>query len=171
MPLSEIAAGIETVTEQDDRGVAAVDATDGRLSDRLATAAEELPCSAATAATVVESYDGGASVADAAEAAGIASITAAKLLYRSGVAAVTPSDAAGYEAVQQWLAGDLGRDDALALTDWDEETFALAAYTETHDPVPELVEAVAAVRTPDGNESVRKRDRLADAVSAPDNLR
>jgi len=65
MALSDIAAGVEVTTRQRDRGVAAVDETDAPLPERLAPFADDLPCSAAAAATVVEAYAAGRSVGDA----------------------------------------------------------------------------------------------------------
>jgi len=84
MALSDIAAGIEVTTEQRDRGVASVDRTDESLADRLAGAAEDLPCDAETAATLVETYAAGESVGDAGQAADVAPITAAKTLHHVG---------------------------------------------------------------------------------------
>ena len=56
MTLSEIAAGIETVTEQERRSVTAVDATERSLTERFAAADADLPCGPDVAATVVETH-------------------------------------------------------------------------------------------------------------------
>jgi hypothetical protein len=134
MGLSDIAAGIEVTAEQRDRGVATVDRTDESLAGRLAEL--DLPCDPAAAATVVEQYAGGGSVGAAARAAGIAPITAAKTLHLLGES-VSPLGPTGRELLRDWLAGELARSEALELTRASETEFALAAYVETHDPLPE----------------------------------
>ncbi|QLG60684.1 DUF7858 family protein [Halorarum salinum] len=171
MALSDIAAGIEVTTEQRDRGVATVDDTGGDLRDRLAGRADALPCTPAAAATVLESHTGGTSVGESAREAGVAPMTAAKALHRCGVPGVSPLAPAGRRVVRDWLAGELPRSDALELTGGDEAAFALAAYVETHDPVPELAEAVESAAGPDGNATVEKRDALAGTMTDAADLR
>lgn len=171
MTLSDIAAGLEVTAEQDDRGVAVVDDVGGDLVERLQGGADNLPCTPEAAATVLEVHAGGASVETAALEAGVAPTTAAKALHRCGVAGVTPLSPTAREVVRDWLEGRLSRADALELTGADEAEFALGAYVESHDPDPRLVEAVEGVREPDGDASVRKRDRLAETMSGPGDLR
>ncbi len=74
-------------------------------------------------------------------------------------------------AVREWLAGDRSRAEAVAATDCPQTGFALAAYVEQHDRETELAAAVAAALTPSDSVSVRKRDRLAETMSAPEDLR
>jgi hypothetical protein len=141
MGLADIAAGVEVTTEQRDRGVATVDRTDASLAERLAAHEDALPCRAGTAATVLEEYAGGASVGAAARAAGMAPVTAAKTLHLLGES-VHPLGPTGREVVRDWLAGDLPRTEAVELARATETEFALAAYVETHDPLPAARDAV-----------------------------
>jgi hypothetical protein len=46
------------------------------------------------------------------------------------------------EIVRDWLDARLSRTEALELVGGDETAFALAAYVETHDPIPGAREAV-----------------------------
>jgi hypothetical protein len=170
MGLSEIAAGIEVTAEQRDRGVATVDGTADDLRDRLEPHAEELPCTPAAAATVLEAYTAGTSVGECADAAGVAPMTAAKALHRCGVEGVSPLGPEARRIVRDWLAGEIARHEATALVAADEAEFALAAYVEAHDPVPELTDAAA--RSLDTLEtSAEKRDRLAGTMSDATDLR
>jgi hypothetical protein len=170
MGLSDIAAGIEVTAEQRDRGVATVDGTADGLRERLAPHGDDLPCTPAAAATVLEAYTAGTSIGDCADAAGVAPMTAAKALHRCGVEGVTPLGPEARRVVRDWLAGGIARHEAAELVAADEAEFALAAYVEAHDPVPGLVEAAA--RAVDPHEtSVEKRDRLAGTMSAPTDLR
>ncbi|MFB6193972.1 MAG: hypothetical protein ABEI75_02805 [Halobaculum sp.] len=171
MGLSELAAGIEVRAEQDERGVAAVDATDRSLAERFAEAAEQLPCTPEAAATVVRAQTKGVSVERAAREAGVAPITAAKALHRCGVRGVIPVGPTGREVVRDWLAGELSRHEAETLAGCSEAEFALAAYCESHDPVPALEAAVADAFAPDESSSVAKRDRLAETMSSVSELR
>lgn len=142
--LSEIAAGLEVTAEQSERGergVAAVDDTDADLAARLDAFADDLPCTPAAAATLVESYTRGASVGDAAREAGVAPVTGAKALHRLGEP-VQPLSPTGMEIVRDWLDARLSRTEALELVGGDETAFALAAYVETHDPITGAPEAV-----------------------------
>jgi len=141
MALSDIASGLEITAKQRDRGVAAVDDTDASLAERLSLVAGDLPCSPSAAATVVEAYAAGKSVGDAGRAAGVAPVTAAKTLHLVGEQ-VSPVGPRGREMVRDWLAGDLSRSDAIALTGVTERAFALAAYVETHEQLPEARDAV-----------------------------
>ncbi len=90
MGLSEIAAGVESTTEQVDRGVATVDDTDVDLDGRLREHESDLPCTAAAATTVIAEYRSGADVGAAGEPAALPPVTAAKLLHRCGFDGITP---------------------------------------------------------------------------------
>lgn len=168
MSLDDIAAGLEVVERQHDRGVATADDTGEPLAERFARAADALPCTPVAAATVVETYATGASVGDSAREAAVAPITAAKTLHRCGVEGVTPLTPLAREVVQDWLAGDLSRSDALALTGATGAEFALGTYIETHAAVPALAEATEAALTPGANAAVRKRDALAETLDGAD---
>ncbi|WP_144905034.1 DUF7858 family protein [Halobellus captivus] len=173
MGLSEIAAGLELTTEQVQRGVATVDDTDVDLDARLREYEDDLPCTAAGAATVLDRYDAGTSVGDAGEAAALAPVTAAKLLHRCGFEGVTPLSPTAHRVLRDWIDGRLSRADALELTGADEAEFALAAYVETHDRIAELAEAVRrdASAPIAGNALVSKRDALAETMSGTAELR
>ncbi|MFW5974301.1 MAG: hypothetical protein ACOCPZ_02840 [Natrialbaceae archaeon] len=134
MGLSEIAAGIEVTERQDERGVATVDGTDHTLAERLAPFEAEFPCTAEQAATVLERYAEGGSVGDAGRAAGIAPTTAAKTLHLLGES-VSPVGPMGREIIGDWIDGRISRTEALELARVGEETFALAVYVETHEPI------------------------------------
>ncbi|MFB6137495.1 MAG: hypothetical protein ABEJ42_04035 [Halobacteriaceae archaeon] len=160
MGLADIAASVGTTTDaQEARGVAAVDATDRPLVDRLDEFAADLPCEPAAAATVAETYAGGASVGESARDAGVAAVTAAKTLHRLGFEGLSPLGPTGREVVRDWLAAALPRTEALTLTGATEAEFALAAYVETHDPVPGARAAVDGAIDPGVAE-----DGLADAL-------
>lgn len=165
MGLSDIAAGVEVTVEQRDRGVATVDGTDASLAARLAEYERELPCTSDEAATVVETYAGGRSVGSAARVAGIAPVTAAKTLHLLGEQ-VAPLGPTGRAVVRDWLAADLSRTEALELAGASERELALAAFVETHDPVEEACEAVAATLSPD-----RDGDALEETMSGVADLR
>lgn len=153
MGLSEIAEGIEVTATQVEQGVATVDATDTTLEERLDPFAEELPCTPAEAATVLERYTAGDSLGTAGRAAGVAPVTAAKTLHLLGES-VSPVGPMGREIVADWIAGDLTRAEALELTRLGEQEFALATYVETHDPLEPAcaaVEGVLAARDVDGD--------------------
>ena len=167
MGLSDIAAGVEVTAEQRDRGVPTVDDTGVDLRARLAARADDLPCSPAAAETVLETYSAGTSVGECATEAGVAPMTASKVLHRCGASGVSPLSPDARRVVRDWIAGDLSRADAVALARASEAEFALAAYVETHDPVPSLAEAYEVTRAPTGsaNASVDKRDALAETMS------
>jgi hypothetical protein len=148
MGLSEIAEGVEVTTEQRDRGVATVDDTDADLATRLADYADSLPCDADSAATVVEVYAEGQCIGSAARIADLPPVTAAKTLHLLGEQ-VTPLGPTGRDIVRDWLAADLSRTEALALTGVSEDEFALAAFVETHDPITGARQAVAGTLEPD----------------------
>lgn len=170
MDLGEIAAGIEVTAEQRDRGVATVDGREDDLAELLAPHADALPCTPEATATVLRSHTAGTSVGESAREAGVAPMTAAKALHRCGVGGIDPLTPTAREVVCDWLAGELSRTEAIELTGGDEVEFALAAYVETHDPVPELVAAAERVggRTAD---AVAKREALAETMSDPTELR
>jgi len=167
MGLSEIAAGVESTTEQVDRGVATVDDTGVDLDRRLREHEAALPCTAAAAATVLEEYRSGADVGVAGESAALAPVTAAKLLHRCGFDGITPLSPTARRVLRDWLDGRLSRTEALELTGATDAAFALAAYVETHDPIPELEEAVRREATAPiaGDAAVSKRDALAGTVN------
>lgn len=171
MTLSDIAAGIEVTTRQRARGVPTVDGTDADLEERLAAHVEHLPCRPAAAAAVVRAYARGESVETVARRAAVAPMTAAKTLHRCGEPGLSPLGPTARQVVRDWLAGDLSRADALALTGAPDAEFALAAYVESHDPVPPLVEATEAALTPASNATVAKREALAGTMSDATDLR
>jgi len=166
MGLADIAAGIEVTERQEERGVATIDATDATLEERLVPFAEQLPCTPAAAATMLECYTTGAAVGQTGQAAGVAPTTAAKTLHLLGES-VSPAGPTGREVVRDWIAGELSRTEALELSRLSEAEFALAAYVETHDPLEEAcaaVEGVLAARDVAGGQP------LADAVGDPTDL-
>ena len=169
MGLSDIAAGVEVVDEQRDRGVASVDRTGESLADRLDDHAEDLPCSPSAAATLVETYADGASVGDAAHAAGLARTDGAKALHLFGES-VSPVGPTAREIVCDWLDGRLGRVEAIELAGVSEREFALAAYVETHDPIDGAREAVEGILAPGDDAAVAKRDALGETMSDVDDL-
>ena len=170
MGLSEIAEGVEVVDEQRDRGVATVDRTGGSLADRLEDHAETLPCSADEAATLVETYTGGASVGEAAGAAGIPPTDGAKTLHRFGES-VSPVGPVAREVIADWLDGRLARTEAIELAGVSEREFALAVYVETHDPIEGAREAVEGALAPEGDAAVEKREALGETMSDVGELR
>lgn len=144
MGLSDIAAGIEVTERQDERGVATVDETDHTVAERLAPFEAELPCTATEAATVIERYTEAGSVGEAGRAAGIAPTTAAKTLHLLGES-VSPVGPMAREIIQDWIDGNLSRSEALELTRVGEETFALAVYVESHEPIEAACRAIEGV--------------------------
>jgi len=169
MGLSEIAAGVEVTTEQRERGVATVDGTDASLADRLAAHADALPCDPAAAAAVVERYAAGGSIGQAAAAGEVPRVTAAKTLHLLGES-VSPLGPTGRDIVRDWIAGEVSRTEALALSRASPAEFALAAYVETHDPLPAARDAVQGAL--DAGRLTDETDAsLADAAEAPDRLR
>ena len=170
MGLADIAAGIEITTEQRERGVPSVDDTGADLETRLEEHADALSCTPAAAATVVEEYAAGASVGAVAREAAVAPVTAAKVLHRCGVDGVCPLAPTARRVVRDWLGGRLSRADAMSLTGATEPEFALAAYVESHDAVPELVEAVEGTLAAGRSATVDKRDALAETMSGPADL-
>jgi hypothetical protein len=166
--LSEIADGLEVVERQRDRGVATVDDTGDDLAAGLREYESDLPCDAGAAATVVETFVGGAAVGTAAREAGVVPVTAAKTLHLLGVEGVSPLGPTGREVVRDWVAGELSHAEARELTGASERAFALAAFVETHDPLPGAGEVVESARSNRANAAVEKRERLAGALSDPD---
>jgi hypothetical protein len=163
--LSDIADGLEVTTEQRERGVATVDYTAHDLRERLAPFTEDLPCDVASAATVLETYTGGASVGDAGFDAGVAPVTAAKVLHLLGVDGVSPLSPLAHEVIRDRLAADLSRSDARELSGANETEFALATFVETHDQLDGAVDAVEGALSPTGDAAVRKRDALGETMS------
>jgi hypothetical protein len=164
MGLGDIAAGLETTTRQRERGVAAVDATGRGLTDRLAALEEELPCEPSAAATVLERYVGGGSIGESARGADVPPVTAAKTLHRLGIEGICPLSPAARGVVRDWLEGRLTREEAETLADAEGPTFALAAYVESHDPIPGARDAVEAALTEGGDAMVEKRAELGDTL-------
>lgn len=158
MSLDDIAAGVAVTTSQRERGVAVTDRTETPLVERLEPVADDLPCTPAAAATLVEAYADGASVGTAAEAANVASVTAAKTLHLFGED-TSPLGPTGREVVRDWLDAALSRADAKTLTKTDDDSFALAVYVETHDPLPVATTALDSLLT------VEPTDSLSDARS------
>ncbi|QDX40338.1 hypothetical protein [Salarchaeum sp. JOR-1] len=136
MALSDIAAGLEVTATQRERGPTTVDGTERALTERLREFADGLPCDASTAALLLDTYYDGGSVETAALAAGVAPVAGAKTLHLLGVDGLTPLSPLAREIVADWLAGELTRSDALALTGASEHEFALGAFVEAHDPLP-----------------------------------
>ena len=173
MTLSDIADGLEVTLDQRDRGVAVADDTDVPLVDRLRDHADALPCTAAATATLVDAYTAGRAIGDAAAAAGVTPMTAAKTLHRCGVDGVCPLAPTRRAVVREWLDGAIARSEALALTGGDEADFALTTYVETHDPLPAVADAVAANLA--GSSPLGAKlgadDPLGDALGSPDGLR
>jgi len=163
MGLADIAAGIEVTDRQRERGVAAVDDTDDSLAERLAPFADALPCGPEAAATVVDAYAGGRAVDDCGHVADVPPVTAAKTLHLLGEQ-VSPVGPTGREVVNDWLDGRLSRSDAMALAGVGERTFALAAYVESTDPLPEARDAV------EGALETEDKDPLGEARSDVDEL-
>lgn len=171
MGLSDIAEGIEVVAEQRDRGVAAVDGTERDLAARLADHEAALPCDAPAAATVLEAFTGGGDLAGAAEEAGVAPVTAAKALHLLGADGVSPIPADERGPLRAWLAGDRSRTAARAAVGLDERAFALAAFVETRDPIPDARAAVASALAPGDDAAVAKRDALSGTMTDAEDLR
>lgn len=168
MSLGELAEGLEVTREQRESGVAAVDRTATGLEERLAALGDALPAGPAATATLVEAYAEGRDVSSAAAAADLPPITAAKTLHRLGET-VSPASPVGREVVRDWLAGEMPRHEAEALADCSPAEFALAAYVETHDPLPAGQAALegALART---DATAEREARLGDAVAEPDDL-
>jgi len=161
MGLADIAEGVTVTTRQRERGVASVDRTTESLSSRLAAVEADLPVGADAAATMAEAYAGGASVGDAATEAGVAPTTAAKTLHRLGFEGLSPLSPLQREMVQDWLAAECSRADALELTGASEREFALAAFVATHEPVEAAAAAVESALSNAGDAMVEKRDAMA----------
>jgi hypothetical protein len=144
MGLSDIADGIEVTEHQEEHGVATVDTTETSLAERLEPFAEELPCAAAAAATVLEQYSQGKSVGTAGRTSGVAPVTAAKTLHLLGES-VSPVSPMGADIINDWIEGRLSRTEALELTQLGEEEFGLAVYAETHEPIEAACAAIEGV--------------------------
>lgn len=157
MALSDIAAGLEVTTEQRVRGVATSDETAASLAERLAAFEESLPCSPAAAATLVESYAGGASVGRAAAVAEVPKTTAAKTLYLLGEP-VDPLPPTAERVLEDWLVGELSRSEARRLAGVGDREFALGTYVATHEPIAEAEPVVADALAPTSS-----ADPLSDA--------
>lgn len=161
MGLADIAAGLETTTEQAERGVATVDATDRDLAARLDAFADALPCDAAAAAAVAEAYVGGAAVDAAAHDAGVPPVTAAKTLHRLGFDGLSPLSPTGERVLDDYRRGRVSRADARGLLSVTDGEFAFATYLATHDPIADARGVVDDALANGSNASVEKRDALA----------
>ncbi|WP_435334570.1 hypothetical protein [Haloarchaeobius sp. TZWWS8] len=170
MPLADLADGLCVTIEQRDHGVATVDETAGDLVDQLESYATDLPCSASEAAEVVDAYAGGAAIDTAGHEAGIAPMAAAKVLHLLGLDGVSPLSPQGRRIVRDWLDAELTRADARTLTGVSEAEFVLAAFVESHDPLPGAEDVVTAALSPSGNAAVHKRDALAETMSGSDDF-
>jgi hypothetical protein len=171
MALSDIAEGVATTRAQQERGVAVVDRTDRSLAEALSPYADDLPCDPGAAATLVREYAAGTSVGDAAAEAGVVPITASKTLFLLGFEGLSPLGPLEREVCRDWLDAELTRTEALELVSGEETAFALGAYIETHEPLPEASEIVQDARSNDGDAMVEKRDALADTMTASPDLR
>lgn len=171
MTLSEIADGLEVTSRQRERGVTVADDTETPLVDRLEPYADDLPCTPAATATLVEAYTAGRSVGDAAREAGVTPMTGAKALHRCGVSGICPIAPGRRDVVRDWLAGRTARSEALALAGGDEAAFALATYVETHDPLPAVADAVDAHVAGSAPLGGSDDEVLGDALGSPDGLR
>ena len=160
MGLADIAAGIKVTDSQRERGVAAVDDTEDSLAERLRPFAADLPCGPEAAATVVDAYASGRAVDDCGHVADVPPVTAAKTLHLLGEQ-VSPVGPTGRDVVRDWLDGRLSRSDAMALSGVGERTFALAAYVESTDPLPEARDAVEGALETEGADPLyeARRDR------------
>jgi hypothetical protein len=168
MGLADIADGLSVTTQQRDRGVASVDRTDGSLADRLRELDGDLPCDASTAAAVAEAYASGGSVGAAADEAALPPTTAAKTLHRLGFEGLTPFSPLQRDILEDWLAAECTRADALELTGASEREFALATYVATHDPIPGGAAAVESALSDPSDAMVAKRDALAATMPDPE---
>jgi hypothetical protein len=158
MALSEIAAGLEVTTEQDDRGVATGDGTGAALEERLAEFEPRLPCSAADAAALIEAYTEGAPIGRAAAVASVPKTTAAKALYLLGEP-IDPLTPMATRVLEDWLAGELSRTEARTLAGVGDDEFALGTYIATHEPIDGAESVIA------GAVSISEADPLSDARS------
>jgi hypothetical protein len=171
MGLADIAAELTVTTHQRERGVATVDDTTASLADRLAAYADDLPCAPETAAAVAEAYAAGSTVGGAAAVAETVPVTAAKTLHLLGTPGITPLSPLGRDVLEDYLAGELTRSDAVALVGVSASEFALGAYVATHEPLPGARESVRAVLAGRAAASGDAVDALGDALEAPDALR
>lgn len=170
MSLGDIAAGLKVTDEQQDRGVAVVDAAGETLSDRLAPYETALPCAPATAAAVYESFTGGATIEAAAIDAGIPPIAAAKTLHLLGVDGLCPLSPRGQLIVRDWLDARISRSEARELTGASETEFQLAVFIETHEPPAGITDAVEPTLATGEQPLAASRDALSEAVSQPDDF-
>lgn len=169
MGLSDIAQGVEVTAEQVERGVAAVDRTAAPLAERLSDCEADLPTDAEIAAVLIERYAAGGSVGQAAAVADVPRITAAKTLHLVGES-VSPLGPTGRDIVRDWIAGALSRSEACSLSRASPTEFALAAYVETHEPLPGARDAVQGAI--DAGTFASEADAtLAAASETPDDLR
>ncbi len=168
MGLAEIAAGVEVTAEQRDRGVATVDDAGGDLVDRLRPYADALPCDPDAAAAVVDAYAAGQSIGAAGRVAGVPSVTAAKTLHLLGVDGVCPLSPTQRDILRDWLDARIAHSEARELIGVSESEFQLAAYIETHDPIPGARDAIEPVLGPAGDAMTAKQQLLAETMSSPD---
>ncbi|MFB6271076.1 MAG: hypothetical protein ABEH83_14115 [Halobacterium sp.] len=167
MALSDIAEGVTVTTRQRERGVASVDRTGESLAAQLAALDGDLPVDADVAASLAEAYAGGASVGSAADEVGVPPTTAAKALHRLGFAGLSPFSPLQRDVLDDWLAGDLSRADAVELTGASDREFALASFVATHDALDGAAEAVDGALSTSRDAMVEKRDALAATLPDP----
>jgi len=171
MTLSEIADGLEVTSSQRERGVTVADDTETPLVDRLEPHADDLPCTPAATATLVEAYTAGRSVGDAAREAGVTPMTGAKALHCCGISGICPVAPTRRGVVRDWLDGRTSRSEAVALVGGDETAFALATYIETHDPLPAVSDSIDAHVAGSAPLGGSDDETLGDALGSPDGLR
>ena len=169
--LSEIASGITITDEQRRRGVATVDDTGDDLAAGLASLDAELPCSASSAAAVVDVYTAGNGVEAAGRAADVSPTIAAKTLHRLGFDGMSPLSPDERAIVREWHRGERSRVEARSLVDATDAAFALGSYVAAHDPIPAAAEVVEGRLYDEADAAVRKRDRLAETMSDVTELR
>lgn len=166
MGLEDIAAQTPPTTHhQRQRGVPAIDDTDSSIADRLEEYADELPCAPDQATTLLETHVTGTTIEASADAADVTTVTAVKTLHRLGVDGLSPLTPTAHDILRDWIAGDLPRSDAETLANASHTEFALAAYIETHDPIPGASEITERLQTPDGDAMVEKHDLLAETMT------
>ena len=171
MTLSEIADGLEVTSRQRERGVTVADDTETPLVDRLEPHADDLPCTPAATATLVETYTTGRCIGDAAREAGVTPMTGAKTLHRCGVSGICPLAPSRRGVVRDWLDGRIARSEAVALAGGDESDFALATYVETHEPLSAVADTVAARAAGSAPLGESHGEVLGDTLGSPDGLR
>lgn len=169
MGLADIADGITVTDHQRDHGVATIDTTERPLAERLESFASELPCSATTAAELVEAYTTGTAIDRVAEMAGVSRITAVKTLYLLGIEGLWPLGPTGREVICDWLNARISRTEARELTRGSETEFQLAVFMETHNPVEGAYAAIEPTLQAKNDPAVNQ-SALSETMSSVDEL-